>query len=144
VTTPTTTTLSPEPPDGTTVRINGEDGAGIFTRIDEDSEGDRHWWPAGDRTPYTWVEVDELSIDDPVVLVPRLSNAADSQPWHKLHDDAYETAVPEAAGALLGLKAARGETRSIFDCGMTVDDFRAAVAVAFDRGYQTARDEETS
>lgn len=61
-----------EPPTGTTVLVKGdEEAGGVFTRDDRDVETpDRHWYPAGDRTAWTWAEVAATGYTDPILLVP--------------------------------------------------------------------------
>lgn len=61
-----------------------------------------------------------------------------TRPWHKLHADEYEDAVAAAAGALMGLKIARNEDRPALG-GIPAGDFREAVAVAFDEGFQCSQ-----
>ncbi len=59
--------------------------------------------------------------------------------WHKLHDDHYESAVAESAGALAGHMMAKGE--DLFWTETFLAAFRGAVATAFNWGYTAGKED---
>jgi hypothetical protein len=59
-----------------------------------------------------------------------------AQPWHKIYTEEYEDAVLEAAGAIRGWTAGKGEDGPTWT-EASREAFRHAVACAFDQGFET-------